>query len=101
MSKLIDFYKKAETDPALRADLEAAKKRYEGQSPDKETIVTESIAIAAKHGITLAASDFELKEGDLDEAELKAVAGGMYASWGQNCFNVSFYEMQQIKRNWG
>ncbi|GHU08655.1 hypothetical protein FACS1894151_04950 [Spirochaetia bacterium] len=72
MSKLIDFYKKAASDPALKADLEAAKKRYEGQSPDQATIVAEGIAIAAKHGVTLEAADFELAE-----EELSAVAGGL------------------------
>ena len=76
MSKLTDFYKKAETDPALKADLEAAQKRYEGQNPDKATFVAEGIAIAAKHGVTLEPADFELKEGELDEEELSAVAGG-------------------------
>ncbi|GHV69503.1 hypothetical protein AGMMS49928_12040 [Spirochaetia bacterium] len=76
MSKLTDFYKKAATDPALKADLEAAKKRYEGQNPDHATIVAEGIALAAKHGVTLEAADFEVKKGELDEEELSAVAGG-------------------------
>ncbi|GHV71481.1 hypothetical protein AGMMS49928_23440 [Spirochaetia bacterium] len=71
MSKLTDFYKKAATDPALKADLEAAKKRFAGQNPDKAAIVAEGIAIAAKHGVTLEAADFEL-----DAEELSAVAGG-------------------------
>ncbi|GHV69506.1 hypothetical protein AGMMS49928_12050 [Spirochaetia bacterium] len=76
MSKLTDFYKKAATDPALKADLEAAKKRYEGQSPDKATIVAEGIAIAAKHGVSLEAADFEITRGELNEEELGVVAGG-------------------------
>ena len=62
--------------------MEAAKKRFEGQSPDHATIVAEGIALAAKHGITLEASDFELKKGDLDEEELEAVAGGCA---GESC----------------
>ncbi|GHV91012.1 hypothetical protein AGMMS50268_15150 [Spirochaetia bacterium] len=77
MSKLIDFYKKAVADPALKADLEAAKKRYEGQNPDQATIVAEGIALAAKHGVTLEAADFEIAEGELDEDELGAVTGGL------------------------
>ncbi|GHV71483.1 hypothetical protein AGMMS49928_23450 [Spirochaetia bacterium] len=76
MSKLTDFYKKAESDPALKADLEAAKKRYEGQDPDKATVVAEGIAIAAKHGVTLEPADFELAKGELNEEELSTVAGG-------------------------
>ncbi|GHV72318.1 hypothetical protein AGMMS49928_28930 [Spirochaetia bacterium] len=76
MSKLIDFYKKAESDPALRADLEAAKKRYEGQIPGRETIVAEGIALAAKHGVTLEPADFEFKKGELDEEDLSDVSGG-------------------------
>ncbi|GHV69508.1 hypothetical protein AGMMS49928_12060 [Spirochaetia bacterium] len=76
MSKLTDFYKKAESDPALRADLEAAQKRYEGQNPGQAAIVAEYITIAAKHGVTLEAADFEVKKGELDEEELSVVAGG-------------------------
>ncbi|GHU08659.1 hypothetical protein FACS1894151_04960 [Spirochaetia bacterium] len=78
MSKLHDFYRKAGSDSALKADLEAVKKRYEGQSPDKATVVAEYTAIAAKHGVTLEADDFELAEGELDEEELSAVAGGAF-----------------------
>ena len=101
MSKLIDFYKKAETDPALKADLEAAKKRYEGQSPDQATIVAEGIALAAKHGITLEPADFELKKGELDEAELEAVAGGFPlppSLLSPPCGNVHYFELKEQKR---
>ncbi|GHV72316.1 hypothetical protein AGMMS49928_28920 [Spirochaetia bacterium] len=76
MSKLAEFYRKAESDPALKADLKAAKKRYEGQSPDQATIVAGGIAIAAKHGVTLEAADFEVKRSKLDEEELRALVGG-------------------------
>ncbi|GHV69385.1 hypothetical protein AGMMS49928_11500 [Spirochaetia bacterium] len=81
MNKVIDFYKNAESNPALRADLEAAKKRYEGQIPGKETIVSEGIAIAAKYGVILEPADFEsaFAKGELTEEELEAVAGGFVA----------------------
>jgi hypothetical protein len=80
MSKLIDFYKKAETDSALAADIEAAKKAYEGKNPDAATIKAESIRIAAKHGVELTDADFA--EAELDDKQLEAVAGGSVARLG-------------------
>jgi hypothetical protein len=82
MSKLNDFYKKAETDSALAADIEAAKKAYAeknpGKQPDAATIKAESIRIAAKHGVELTDADFANAE--LDDKQLAAVAGGFSAA---------------------
>jgi hypothetical protein len=77
MSKLADFYKKAESDSALKAELEAANKQWEGKgTPDKEAVFAEVIKIAAKHGATLVRADFDPQKGELDESDLSAVAGG-------------------------
>jgi hypothetical protein len=59
MSKVADFYKQAEGDAALGAELTAA-------------VIAETVKVAAKHGVTLSAADFS----ELDGAELGAVAGG-------------------------
>ncbi|MDR3335979.1 MAG: hypothetical protein LBT16_02135 [Treponema sp.] len=76
MGKLVDFYKKAESDEKLKADLKAANKRFEGRGDiDRETVIAEVIRIAKDHGYTLAPADFGIGE-KLDEKELEAVAGG-------------------------
>jgi hypothetical protein len=74
MRKLNDFYKRAETDTALAADIEAAKKAYAGKKPDAAVIKAETIKIAAKHGVDLTDADFATAE--LDDKQLEAVAGG-------------------------
>jgi hypothetical protein len=77
MGKLIDFYKKAESDGKLRADLEAANGRLEKQKNiSRETVVAEVIKIAAEYGTSLEPADFEAEQCELDELELEAAAGG-------------------------
>jgi hypothetical protein len=76
MGKLIDFYKKAEADDKLRADLEAANKRFQGQENiTRDAVVAELIKLAAQHGTSLESADFAAEPGELDEAELEAVTG--------------------------
>jgi hypothetical protein len=90
MSKIIDFYKKAEADPALKAELEAANKQFAGQKPEKAAVIAEAIRIAGKHGVRLEHADFEVEKGELDEAELDAVAGGCGPGPGTgNCGVIS------------
>jgi hypothetical protein len=77
LSKITDFYKKAEADEALRSELEAANKRFEGRETiTRDAVVAEVIKIAAQHGTSLEAVDFASEAGELDEVELEAVAGG-------------------------
>jgi hypothetical protein len=77
MGKVIDFYRKAEADEKLRADLEAANRRFDGQKNiNRDTVVAEVIKIATRHGTSLEAADFAAEPGELDEAELEAAAGG-------------------------
>ncbi|MDR1915768.1 MAG: hypothetical protein LBQ58_04225 [Synergistaceae bacterium] len=68
MSKLADFYKKAESDDALKEALKKANIKA------KEENITALIKVAGEFGISLDRNDF----GDLDEDDLKAVAGGWY-----------------------
>jgi hypothetical protein len=75
MNNVIDFYKKVSADPQLKAEAEAAVKGL-GDKPGKEQVVSATIAFAQKHGVTLRAEDFEGREGELNEDDLKAVAGG-------------------------
>jgi hypothetical protein len=65
MSKLTDFYQKAQTDSALKAELVGLTTAY----------VSGVIATAAKHGVTLEAADFT-PPGILDGDVLAGVAGG-------------------------
>jgi predicted ribosomally synthesized peptide with nif11-like leader len=65
MSKIKDFYKQAEANPALQADLRSA-------------VIAETVKVAGKHGVTLTAADFD----ELDEGELDAVAGGNQRIYG-------------------
>jgi hypothetical protein len=76
MNTIVDFYKKAESNPALKAELAAANKTLAGQNPDRATVMSETIRIAGNHGIHLEAADFDSTEEALDESELAAVAGG-------------------------
>jgi hypothetical protein len=80
MSKITDFYKKAEADEALCSELEAANKRFdERETITRDAVVAEVIKIAAQHGTSLEAADFAAEAGELDEAELESVAGGLPA----------------------
>jgi hypothetical protein len=88
MSKIIDFYKKAQENEALKADLEAAGKTLaEKKETNEEVIIAEVIKIAAKHEISLEPADLKVKQGEVDEAELEAVAGGK-SKWTGGCFMV-------------
>jgi hypothetical protein len=66
MGRLGDFYKKAESDEALKAALKEANKKA------TEENISGLIKIASKFGLTLEREDFDT----LDEEDLKAVAGG-------------------------
>jgi hypothetical protein len=80
MNKVSDFYKKAESDEKIRADLEAANKRFEGQQKiNWDSVVAEVIKIAARHGTRLEPADFEAEPGELDKAELETVVGGTFS----------------------
>ncbi len=46
------------------------------QETDENKAKAELISLAQQAGITLAAEDFEQKQGDLDDEELAAVVGG-------------------------
>ncbi len=43
---------------------------------DRQTVIEKSIQIARGAGVELSAQDFELPEGEVDDAELQAVTGG-------------------------
>jgi hypothetical protein len=93
MRKVIDFYKKAQENGALKADLEAASKTFaEKKESNKDVIIAEVVKIAAKHGISLKPADLELKQGELDENELAAVAGGydipIFYGTSSHCFGI-------------
>ncbi|GHV90984.1 hypothetical protein AGMMS50268_14870 [Spirochaetia bacterium] len=79
MSALTEFYRKAQTDAALRADLETANRKFtkeeSAEKADKKAVIAETIRIAGNHGISLAPADFELQSGELDEDELDIAAG--------------------------
>jgi hypothetical protein len=80
MSKITNFYKKAEADEKLRSELEAANKRFEEREhSNRQASVEELIGIAKAHGYALEAADFASEAGELDEKELEAVAGGLPA----------------------
>jgi hypothetical protein len=59
MGKIHDFYKKVGADAAIQRELRAA-------------VIAETVKVAGKHGVTLAAADFD----EMDEGELDAVTGG-------------------------
>jgi predicted ribosomally synthesized peptide with nif11-like leader len=68
---LKDFLKKANSDKELLEKLKAI-----GDDTDKASVINKFIEIAGEEGITLTAADFEEQEGELEEEELFAVAGG-------------------------
>jgi hypothetical protein len=83
MSKLEDFYKKAEQDGKIRSDLDAAQKQFEGTDPDQEAVIAALIKVAGKHGTVLERGDFDTKAGELDESSLASVAGGRSDWWSR------------------
>jgi hypothetical protein len=84
-TKVKDFYKKAQTDAALKAGLEAVSKKFwgkDGGTPDdREKAIAEIISLAAKHSVTLVREDFEDPKGGLSDDQLKAASGG--SPWHQ------------------
>ncbi|MEG2231697.1 MAG: ferredoxin-thioredoxin reductase catalytic domain-containing protein [Lachnospiraceae bacterium] len=66
-----EFLEKVSSDDVLYEKMEVLKKET-----DKEKVISETIKIAKEDGVTLCTEDFELQEGEIDEAELAAVAGG-------------------------
>jgi hypothetical protein len=66
MSKLNDFYRRADTDSVLKAELVAVTTAY----------VAGVIGVAGKHGVSLAAADFAPASGELDDDALAEAAGG-------------------------
>ena len=70
------------TDESVKKELEAA---VSGLSKDdKKGFINASIKVAAKHGITLTAADFEMSSEmkELSADEMKAVAGGKFCDEG-------------------
>jgi hypothetical protein len=82
MSKLTDLFKKAQSDPALLADMEAIHSGQEkgGKYIDIDSIVAAMISVAGDHGISLERSDFLYDPGEMGESELAAVSGGVASS---------------------
>jgi hypothetical protein len=78
MSKIIDLFKKAQSDPALLADMEAIQKDdgNEGAYMDIESIVSSLIRVAGSHGISMVRDDFLYNFGELGDEDLVAVVGG-------------------------
>ncbi|GHV91009.1 hypothetical protein AGMMS50268_15120 [Spirochaetia bacterium] len=76
MSKVIDLFRKAQSDPALLADMEAIQDGQGGKYIDIGSIVGALIKVAADHGISLERSDFRYNYGELADAELASVVGG-------------------------
>jgi hypothetical protein len=59
MGKLSDLYNQAETNSALRSDLEALDKRFKSDpTQNKEAIYSDLINTAKKHGAALSRNDF-------------------------------------------
>jgi hypothetical protein len=66
MSKLADFYQKADTDSVLKAELAGLTQGY----------IAGVIGVAGKHGVSLEAADFAPTSGALDDDALAGMAGG-------------------------
>jgi hypothetical protein len=74
MSKLADFYQKADTDSVLKAELAGL----------TQGDVAGVIGIAGKHGVSLEAADFAPTSGALDDDAIADVAGGYVTVFGEH-----------------
>lgn len=83
MNNLKKFYEDVEKNPELKAALVAANKELEGKS--LEECQAKLIAIAKDFGYTLTADDFTQAEGELNESDLDAVAGGAGGCFLTHC----------------
>lgn len=81
MSKLTDFYRKAEEDKNLRAGLSEVDRWYEAEKPGRDALMRRLISLAGTYGVTLEEADFIEKTGELVEEELESVAGGKSDWW--------------------
>jgi hypothetical protein len=78
MNTAQDFLVQALADPRLKDKLEAIRKKYLGREQEqKDTIIGEVIALAKEAGVNLAASDFEVQKGEVNDEDLASVAGGV------------------------
>ena len=66
-----DFLKKANEDPAVFKKMEALQ-----NETDHQKVMEQTIAIAKAEGFALTPADFEAGEGEMDDAEMRAVSGG-------------------------
>ena len=74
-----NFAELAEQKPALKAEMEALTRAYAEdleREKNKAAMNQKIIKIAAGHGVTLTAADFDEEKRELAEEELAAVAGG-------------------------
>ncbi|MEF9990142.1 MAG: Nif11-like leader peptide family RiPP precursor [Christensenellaceae bacterium] len=69
--KAKEFFEKVCKDSVLYEKMEALKKET-----DQDKILSETIKLAKEAGYTLCKEDFEPNEGEMDDAEMGAVAGG-------------------------
>ena len=65
------FLQKTQNDKDIKKEIDALK-----DENDRNVVIKKAIEIAKKAGITLTESDFEEKEGEMEDAEMAAVAGG-------------------------
>ena len=91
MSNLKKFYEDVEKNPELKAALIAANKELEGKS--MEACQEKLIAVAKGFGYTLTADDFTQGEGELNDSDLDAVAGGAGGFFISNCGCSMFGEI--------
>ncbi|MDR3200553.1 MAG: hypothetical protein LBT68_03740 [Spirochaetales bacterium] len=73
---LTDFYKKAGGDKELGENLWEIRRKYDDGKINKETAITEVIALAKTHNTVLTRADFDAKFSQLEESELASIAGG-------------------------
>lgn len=87
MGKIVDFYKVAEQNPALKKELLALNDKYKERLKEvniKEVIEEDIIAIAGKHEYVLTKEDFlSGSNEEIDELKLNNVVGG-----GVGCFAI-------------
>jgi hypothetical protein len=85
MSKVTECYKQGLKDKALGNELLSLRKKFDSGKATKAQTVDAVIALAKKHGVTLAASDFDQKVSKIDDDALVAVAGGACAANAEAC----------------